>query len=103
MSKFEIGERIIVYHMGDRCIGEVRSARTDSQLEVSIEGYTETDIVHIKQCRRLVRPVLRRCWLSKSDHGTLVNGKCLYEVKTELSMPEELAENWVEFKEVKKK
>lgn len=92
---FKVNERVVVYHGGDRNIGEICQIYDQGTILVDTAEAGRI-VAHPKQCRRLVKKIRRKLWIAKSDfrisRGTITP---LYEEPM-------LKKLWIEFVECKK-
>lgn len=72
MTKFKIGDRVAVYHYGDRYTAIVKNTPDSGKMVVHVCGSVREFFVHEKQCRRLTpaKPK-RRIWLHESERHVL--------------------------------
>jgi len=68
--KYNIGDRIATYYLGDRRTATVEKIYADGDIEYKVDGLLWKS--HPKSCRKLVKHVARRFWVQTvklPDHG----------------------------------
>lgn len=98
MSKFKVGDRVVMYNGFARHTGVINSLVRSSLYQIKIDSTESVMTFHEKQCRKLVKKERRRVWVDvealRAISEDSVNGKGdgLIDVS-----------EWIEFTEVRRK
>lgn len=102
MSKFKVGDRVVVYHNASRIVGWLTEI-TGADSAVFQSDEMSRILVHPKQCRRLIKKKKKEIWVSPdlikfwgSDFRSQLSGNPVCWTETERP-------GWIRFIEAKEK